>query len=103
MEDCDAQDDMDERAEILENSNKDMLDEELPFNDLPDMEWKYRGSAPSSGNNESYNGGAKDELFDGGHGRVPEGLRRMVAGGGAGNEDGAMHDGDDNGDESERK
>lgn len=60
--------------------------------DLPDLELQERGSAPSRGHNESYNGGQKDGLFDGGRGRVPAGLSRRAAGDDGGDEDEEMGD-----------
>lgn len=49
--------------------------------DLPEMEGQHRGSAPSRGHNEMYNGGAKDALFGCESVAVPTGLNDRSAGG----------------------
>lgn len=79
--DSDRDDQTNDRQEV--ERREDELEETLS-DELDNAAWTQRGSASSRGHDESYRGGAKDELFNGGRVGVPVGLRRRAS---AGDED----------------
>ena len=71
----------------IENGDDGVEVQAIRSDDLPEMQGQQRGSAPSRGHNEMYNGGAEDALFGCARVTVPTGLSDRSAGGDGGDEE----------------